>query len=601
MTSQELREKYLKFFENKGHKIIPSASLIPENDPSILFTTAGMHPLVPFLLGQSHPQGKKLVDIQKCVRTNDIDEVGDLCHHTFFEMLGNWSLGNYWKKEAITFTFEFLTAELKINPEKLFVTCFAGDGDAPKDIESAQVWESLGIPKERIFFNGKKENWWASPGEFGPCGPDSEIFFDLTEKPCSENCQPGCNCGRFPEIGNNVFMEYNKISGGKFEKLAQSNVDFGGGLERLLAVVNGFDDDYKTDLFTPILETIGQSMDKKYEDNKIAFRIIADHFRASVFIIADGIEPSNKERGYILRRLIRRAILQLKKLNVLDLEKAGSKIAEIIIETMSSVYPQLEENHVSLIQIIETEIKKFNQTLEKGLKEFSKLEKIDGKIAFNLFQTYGFPVEITTELAKEKNLQIDLEEFKKEFEKHKELSRTASAGMFKGGLGEQSEVATKYHTTTHLLHSALRKILGDSVQQKGSNITTERLRFDFSYFEKLSEEQIKEVEDLVNKAIQDNLKVTSEIMDKQKALDSGALGFFLDKYGDSVTVYSIGNQDGHPERSGDSRRVEGSPFSKEICGGPHVKNIGKLGTFKIQKEESAGSGLRRIYAILSDD
>ncbi|MDO8569965.1 MAG: alanine--tRNA ligase [Candidatus Daviesbacteria bacterium] len=610
MTSKELREKYLKFFENKDHKIIPSASLIPENDPSILFTTAGMHPLVPFLLGQSHPQGKRLVDVQKCVRTNDIDEVGDPCHHTFFEMLGNWSLGDparnasasvaggYWKKEAITFTFEFLTTELKINLGKLFVTCFAGDNDAPKDTESAEVWQTLGIPEERIFFNGKEENWWSSPGEIGPCGPDSEIFFDLTGKPCGENCQPGCSCGRFPEIGNNVFMEYNKISDGKFEKLVQRNVDFGGGFERILAVTNNLEDDYQTDLFIAILDTIGQSTEKKYEDNKVAFRIIADHLRAAVFIIADGVEPSNKERGYVLRRLIRRAILQLKKLGVADLEKAGSEIAETVIKTMAPIYPQLEKNHVSLIQIIETEIKKFNQTLEKGLKEFSKLSEIDSKIAFNLFQTYGFPVELTAELAKEKNLQIDLEEFKKEFEKHKELSRTASVGMFKGGLREQSEITTKYHTATHLLHSALRKILGDTVAQKGSNITSERLRFDFSYPEKLSAKQIEEIENLINQKIQENLEITSEVMDKNSALQSGALGFFTEKYGDSVTVYSIS----HPaleDQQVASSAYAGSIFSKEICGGPHVKNTGDLGTFKIQKEESAGSNLRRIYATLS--
>lgn len=581
MTSGELRKKYLKFFESRGHKVIPSASLVPENDPSVLFTTAGMHPLVPHLLGQPHLAGKRLTNVQKCVRTDDIDEVGDAIHHTFFEMLGNWSLGDYWKKEAITWSYEFLTQELKLDPNRLYVTCFSGDEDAPKDTESAETWESLGIPKERIFFYGKKENWWGPVGETGPCGPDTEMFYEFPGKPCGPNCQPSCNCGHFSEIWNDVFMQYNKTKEGKFEPLKQRNVDTGMGLERALAVANGLDDDYQTDLFAPIIETIVQVTGKKYEENKKEFRIIADHLRAAVFIIADGVEPSNKERGYVLRRLIRRSVVQLKKLGVKPLKDAGKEIAEAVINLMKGAYHELEKNYPHIIQTLENEIKKFNQTLEKGLNEFNKLSSINGKIAFDLFQTYGFPLELTEELVAEKGFKIDPEEFRKEFEKHKELSRAASAGMFKGGLGEQSEITTKYHTATHLLHTALRKTVGTHVAQKGSNITSERLRFDFSHPEKLTDEQLKEVEDLVNQKIKENLPVSFEEMNKEDALNCGALGFFTEKYGDRVRVYSI------------------SEFSKEICGGPHANSTGELGTFKITKEESAGAGIRRIYAILN--
>lgn len=583
MTSDELRQKYLKFFEKKGHKIIPSASLVPEHDPSVLFTTAGMHPLVPYLLGQPHPAGKRLVNYQKCLRTDDIDEVGDAIHHTFFEMLGNWSLGDYWKQEAIAYSYEFLTKELQLEPERIYVTCFGGDKDAPKDIESAEIWKSLGIPDERIYFYGKKENWWGPVGETGPCGPDTEIFYELPSQPCSPNCQPSCNCGHFSEIWNDVFMQYNKTAEGKFEPLKQKNVDTGMGLERVLAVAQGLDDDYQTELFLPAIQKIEELSNLKYTDHLKEFRINADHLRAAVFIIADGVAPSNKERGYVLRRLIRRAALQLKRLDITDLKKAGLEIAEVFIQIMGPVYPELENNHTSIIQIIEVEINKFNQTLDRGLKEFNKLPEINGKIAFDLFQTYGFPLELTEELAAEKGFKIDPEEFRKEFEKHRELSRKLSAGMFKGGLGEQSEVTTKYHTATHLLHAALRQILGEHVQQKGSNITTERLRFDFSHPEKLTEEQLKQVENLVNQKIKENLPVSDEEMDKEDALKCGALGFFTEKYGDRVRVYSI------------------SDFSKEICGGPHIKNTGELGAFKIIKEESAGAGIRRIYAILSHD
>lgn len=592
MTAGELREKYLNFFIQKGHKVIPSAPLVPENDPSVLFTTAGMHPLVPNLLGQPHPEGKRLADVQKCVRTNDIDEVGDLCHHTFFEMLGNWSLGDYWKEEAITWTFEFLTEELKINPENLSVTCFGGDQDAPKDTESEEAWKSLGIPQDRIFLNGKEDNWWSLPEGLGPQGPDSEIFFDLTGKSCGNKCRPGCGCGRFTELGNNVFMEFNKTADGNFEKLKQRNVDFGGGFERILAVANGFDDDFFTDLWKPTIQEIEKLTGLEYGKNSRPFRIIADHLRASVFIVADGIEPSNKERGYVLRRLIRRATLQLKQLGTNELNPAVDTVAKTFISIMSATYPALTDKEDFILQTLTQEVNKFNQTLGKGLKEFQKLTNITGKIAFDLFQTYGFPVELTVELATEKGMQFDLDEFKKEFEKHKEFSRTASAGMFKGGLGDQSEIATKYHTATHLLHAALRQVLGNHVQQKGSNITAERLRFDFSQPEKVTEGQLKEIEELVNQKIKEGLPITSEVMDKKEALKSGALGFFTEKYGDKVTVYTIGNPSTSSGRSG-------PPFSREICGGPHVKSTGELGTFTITKEESAGAGLRRIYAVLS--
>lgn len=638
MTSQELRQKYLDFFKTRGHKVIPSAPLVPENDPSILFTTAGMHPLVPFLLGQPHPQGQRIVDIQKCVRTNDIDEVGDLCHHTFFEMLGNWSLGDYWKKEAITWTYEFLTEELKLDPNRLFVTCFAGDEDAPKDEESASVWQSLGIPLNRIFFNGKDDNWWAAPGDTGPCGPDSEIFFDLTGQPCEDNCRPGCGCGRFPEIGNNVFMEYNKTIEGKFEKLTQRNVDFGGGLERILAVTNGLDDDYLTDVFLPAIQELeklskleyGDKSDDEYikdgkqcwVDVRKQFRVIVDHLRASVFIIADGVEPSNKERGYILRRLIRRASLQLKKLGVKSVEESCKKIADVFINLMSSSYPELEKNRLKIISTLENEINKFSQTLEKGLKELkaniTQYKRSDqaaqkaglgeipfkGGSAFYMYESYGFPPELTLEeLQKDLEIKSKLDinkywqHFNKRLKEHQEKSRTASAGMFKGGLSDHSEETTKYHTATHLLHAALRQILGEHVEQKGSNITSERMRFDFSHPEKLTEEQLEQIESLVNEKIQENLPITSEIMDKEKALKSGALGFFTEKYGDKVTVYSIGDPSTRPECN--RRARSGFPFSREICGGPHVQNTGQLGHLQIIKEESAGANIRRIYVVLS--
>ncbi|MDO8498351.1 MAG: alanine--tRNA ligase [bacterium] len=591
MTSNELRQKYLDFFRKRGHKVIPSAPLVPENDPSVLFTTAGMHPLVPFLLGQPHPQGKKLVDCQKCLRTDDIDEVGDYCHHTFFEMLGNWSLGDYFKEEAIKWSYEFLTSKegLNLPKEKLAFSVFEGDQDVPFDEESRTIWLNLGIPKERIAALPRKENWWPAVWNGGPGGPDTEMFYWTGEEEAPQKFDPDDK--RWVEIWNDVFMEYNKLPDGKVEKLVQKNVDTGMGLERTLAVVNRLDDDYQTELFLPAIEKIEQLSGLKYADYLKEFRIITDHLRATTFVISDGVEPSNKERGYILRRLIRRSVVKIKGLKIENVAETAREIAQVFIDLMSPVYPELKVHQEKILETIDQEIKKFNQTLEKGLREFQKLSDINGKIAFDLFQTYGFPLELTTELAEEKGIKINKQEFQQEFEKHQELSRTASVGMFKGGLADQSEITTKYHTATHLLHAALRQVLGDHVAQKGSNITAQRLRFDFSQPEKLTEEQLKMVEDLVNQKIKEALLVTPEVMDKDQALKSGALGFFGAKYGDKVTVFTIGpsTPSGH----------SGSPFSREICGGPHVQNTKELGSFKITKEESAGSGIRRIYATLS--
>lgn len=599
MTANQLRQKYLDFFIKNEHKQIPSASLVPENDPSVLFTTAGMHPLVPYLLGQSHPEGKRLVGIQKCLRTDDIDEVGDSYHHTFFEMLGNWSLGDYFKEDAIKWSFEFLTSSKYLNlpKEKLAVSIFAGDSDAPFDNESFEIWKTWGIDEKRIAKLPKKDNWWGPVGNTGPCGPDTEMFIWTGNGKTPVIFDP--NDKQWVEIWNDVFMQYNKTAEGKFELLKQQNVDTGMGLERVLALCNNLNDDYQSELFLPIIHKIETITGKKYEDNVKEFRIIADHFKASTFLILDGVLPANKLQGYVLRRLLRRSMVKMHQLSG-KIWNAES-IMEII-ETILTIYEgnyniNVEEDSKSVFAIVNDELMRFAKTLDQGLKEINKVEKINGKIAFDLYQTYGFPLEITEELFKLKGQVVNHAEFEKEFDHHKELSRTASAGMFKGGLTEQTEIATKYHTATHLLNAVLRKILGDSIQQKGSNITADRLRFDFSHNKKLTDLQLEEIEDLVNEKIQENLPVTSEIMDKQKALDEGALGFFIDKYGDSVTVYSIGNPEStksHPEL------VSGSPFSKEICGGPHVKNTGELGKFKIIKEESASAGIRRIYATLQN-
>ncbi len=584
ISANDIRLKYLNFYKARNHAVIPSAPLVPENDPTVLYTTAGMHPLIPYLLGQPHPAGNRLVNVQKCVRTNDIDEVGDAFHHTFFEMLGHWSLGDYYKKEALAFTFELLTQVFEFDPQSLSVTCFAGDLDAPKDEESSSIWQSLGIPKDRIYFLPKEDNWWGPAGVTGPCGPDSEVFVDLTKKSCGPNCQPGCSCGRFCEVGNDVFMQYNKTSSGKYELLPKPNVDNGTGLERNLALINGFNDNYLTDLWQPAVKLLENITNREYSDNKREFRIVVDHLRAAIFIIADGVFPSNKERGYILRRLIRRAVLKL-HLFVPDPLLPSLEVANVFIAQMSPVYPELNSQKDLIKKTLADEVGKFSKTLDRGLREFNKIKKLDGKAAFDLFQTFGFPWEITIEMAKQNKQTLNYQEFETEFKRHQQLSRTASVGMFKGGLQDQSEITTKYHTATHLLHKALRIVLGDHVQQKGSNITSERLRFDFSHSDKLTSLQTQKVEEIVNQKIIDNLTVSRAEQSKSQALSQGALAFFVEKYPDQVSVYTIG-----PEENW---------FSKELCGGPHVNSTGEIGGIKIIKEESAGAGIRRIYAQLT--
>jgi len=582
MTARELREKFINFFVEKGHKKIPSASLIPENDPTTLFISAGMHPLVPYLLGEPHPLGKRLCSVQKCLRTGDIESVGDTYHHTFFEMMGNWSLGDYWKEEIIQASFEFLTKILNIPAEKIFITCFVGDSDAPKDEETALLWQKVGIPRQRIYFLGKEDNWWGPAGETGPCGPDSEMFYDTGKQKCGSDCRPGCSCGKYIEIWNDVFMMYNKTAEGNFVPLKQRNIDTGMGVERTLAVLDGHFDDYRTELFWPIIEQLELRLKVKYNSNNEitrSLRIIADHLKASVFLISDGVRPSNKLQGYILRRLLRRSASKAFSIN----KDFDSKDFKSLVQIIISIYPNYfkETNSEEIAMEVSLEIRKFRSTIERGFKEIEKYTTITGKIAFDLYQTYGFPLEVTRELAEEKGQIINEDEFRSEFRKHQELSRTASSGMFKGGLQDHSEIATKYHTATHLLHQALRDVLGDQVHQVGSNITAERLRFDFTYPEKLTNEQIKKVEDLVNEKIKENLAVKMETMSLEEARKKGALAFFEQKYGEQVKVYSIDN------------------YSMEVCGGPHVNSTGEIGKVKIIKEESCGAGKRRIYATLS--
>lgn len=588
LSAKEIQHKYLEFFKSKKHSIIPSASLIPENDPTVLFTTAGMHPLVPFLLGQPHPQGKRLVDVQKCLRTDDIDEVGDSCHHTFFFMLGNWSLGDYFKKEAIEMSFEFLTSPkwLGIPLKRLAVTCFAGDKDAPKDEESARVWESLGIPKDRIFFNGKKDNWWGPAGQSGPCGPDTEMFYYTGRKEgeCDQNgCGPGCHCGLWVEIWNDVFMQYNKSKEGNFTKLSQQNVDTGMGLERTTAVIQGKESNYETELFTPIIKKISELAGQR---NTRSERIIADHLRAATFIIADprGVKPSNVEQGYIARRLIRRAIRHGKLLGINN--SFCKQLGEIVIAIYESEWPELKQNKALVLSELEKEEMRFNETLENGLKEFSKIfaastnKQVSGKDAFLLFQSYGFPLEMTEELARERNGSIDKQGFASALEEHQKLSRESNKQKFSSGLADHSEKTVALHTATHLLQAALRKVLGNEVQQKGSNITPERLRFDFLYKEKLTAEQIKETERLVNEWIGQAIPVQRREETIEEAKAEGALAFFSTRYGEKVSVYTIPGA------------------SKEVCTGPHVENTKALGHFKIQKEEAVAAGIRRIKAVL---
>ena len=589
MNANELRNKYIEFFKKKNHTEINTSSLIPENDPSVLFTTAGMHPLVPYLLGEKHPAGKRLTDVQKCLRTGDIDEVGDTSHLTFFEMLGNWSLGDYFKDESVRMSFEFLTEELGIPKEKLSVTCFEGDEKVPKDEETAKIWESLGIPKERIYFYGRGENWWGPAGETGPCGPDTEIFYDTGKEKCSEHCGPSCNCGKYLEIWNNVFMGYNKNNEGNYTELQQKNVDTGLGLERVLAIMNGKTSVYDTELFDGIIKKIEEVSGKKYDETTAReFRIIADHMRAATFVLGDdkAVTPSNVDQGYVLRRLIRRTSRQLRKLGV-----EGSKMGEIsktIIDQYQDVYPELSRNREFILSELEKEEQTFNKTLDKGLKAAEKIFEIikdeptlSGGLAFKLYDTFGFPIELTQELAAEKGKNVDVEEFNKKFKEHQEKSRQGAAQKFKGGLADHSEETTKLHTATHLLNAALRRVLGDTVFQKGSNINPERLRFDFSFDRKMTPEELEEVTKLVNEAIRAKLPVNTEEMTVEEAKKIGALGVFDDKYDEKVKVYSIGD------------------FSKEICGGPHVSNTSELGKFEILKEQSSSAGVRRIKARLS--
>ena len=581
-TREELIKAYLEFFKSKNHKVIPSASLIPENDPTVLFTTAGMHPLIPYLLGQKHPLGKRLVDVQKCIRTVDIDEVGDNCHHTFFEMLGNWSLGDYFKEDAIKYTVEFHTKVLKIPVENYAVTIFAGNKDATKDEESAKIWLSLGIPQERIA--QLRDNWWEHPGNNTPCGPCTEMFYWTGKEKSPKKFNPEDK--KWVEIGNDVLMEFTKIHLGKYIPAKQKNIDFGGGVERTLAVLNSFDDNYLTEIWFPLIKKIEKLSGKKYslEENKKAIRIIADHIKASVMILGDvkAVKPSNMGQGYVLRRLIRRAIRYGKIIGIS--RNFTVEIAKSIIPIYPD-YPELKKNKRFILEQLEQEENRFRQTIEQGIKEFEKISKskkeISGKDAFLLFQSYGFPIEMTQELAKEKNIKVSMEEYKKEFEKHQELSRTASAGMFKSGLADNSEITAKLHTATHLLLAALKEILkGNNIVQKGSNITSERIRLDFNFPRKLEEKEVKKVEDWVNERIKESIPVIREEMPLNKALESGARGEFGAKYPERVSVYTIGS------------------FSKEICTGPHANNTSDLGHFKILKEESSSSGIRRIKAVL---
>lgn len=583
MKAIEIRNKYLNFFKEHGHKVIPSAPLIPENDPSVLFTTAGMQPLVPYLLGEKHPEGKRLTDYQKCLRTNDIDEVGDNRHLTYFEMLGNWSLGDYFKEEAIAMSFEFLTKELGIPVEKLSVTCFAGDEDCPRDTVTAECWKKAGIPEDRIYFFGKDDNWWIA-GEEGPCGSDTEMFYDTGKPKCSEECNPSCGCGKYVEIWNNVFMEYYKDKDGKYTKLKQHNVDTGLGLERMTMLLQGKETPFDTELFAPVMNKL---QELAVVDDIASRRIVAEHLRASMMIILDGGLPSNVDRGYILRRLIRRMTRHLRKLQInLDVLP---ELIELNIETLKEMYPELVRNKEKIVSVIIEEKNKFEKTLERGEKEFNKIaQKLEeqgkdillGKDIFNLYETYGFPPEVTADLARERNLKIDNKEFEQLFKEHQEKSRMGSEQKFKGGLSGNGKMETKYHTATHLLNAALKVVLGKDVHQKGSNITPERMRFDFSCDHKLTDEEKQKVEELVNKWIQEEIPVTVEEMKKDEAIKSGAECMFIEKYPDIVTVYSIGD------------------VSKELCGGPHVKNTKELGKFKIKKEEASSAGVRRIKAVL---
>lgn len=588
MSSIDLKNTYLKFFESKGHKIISSAPVIPENDPTCLFNTAGMQPLVPYLKGQKHPEGTRLTDVQKCFRTNDLDEIGDKTHHTFFEMLGNWSLGDYFKKESITWSFELLTKYLNIPVERLAVTVFKGNNIVDADNEAAEIWKSLGIPQERIAYT-EEDNWWPNMELTGPCGPDTEIFYWRSEEAIPKVFDPEND--NWVEIWNNVFMQYNHKEDGTFEPLKNKNVDTGMGVERVTAVLEGVTDNYKASIWKDVIKKIEEVSKLSYDDEKYtkSMRIIADHMRAIVIISGDnaGIKPSNTDQGYVLRRLIRRTIRYARDLNIDINSNWEQEIAEIIIKQYSSFYEELEANKTTILEVLKNEKVKFNRTLEKGLREFEKAVKnlngediINRDIAFKLYDTYGFPIELTEELAKEANLKVDMEGFKKKFEEHQEKSRAGSAQKFKGGLASTGEMETKYHTATHLMNAALKKVLGPHVHQKGSNITAERMRFDFSHDAKMTDEEKKQVEELVNKYIEMAIPVEKLEMKKEEAIAMGAEAMFIEKYGDIVSVYKIGD------------------VSLEICGGPHVSNTSELGKFKIKKEEASSAGVRRIKAIL---
>ncbi len=582
MKAIEIRNKYLKFFEAHGHKVIPSAPLIPENDSSVLFTTAGMQPLVPYLLGEKHPEGTRLTDYQKCLRTNDIDEVGDNRHLTYFEMLGNWSLGDYFKEEAIAMSFEFLTKELGIPSEKLSVTCFAGDEDCKRDTVTADCWRKAGIPDERIYFYGKDDNWWIA-GEEGPCGPDTEMYYDTGKPACGPDCQPSCGCGKYVEIWNNVFMEFLKKDG-KYTKLAQHNVDTGLGVERMAMLLQGKTTPFDIEIFKPIMDEL-QKLAKN--DDIASRRIVTEHLRSSIMIIADGGRPSNLDRGYILRRLIRRMTRHLNKLEI-DLNKLPELI-DLDIDTLKEMYPELVSKKDIIKEVIIEEKDKFEKTLANGEKEFNKIviklkgqgkDTIDGQTLFTLYETYGFPPEVTKDLSTEQGLKVDSSEFDRLFKEHQDKSRMGSDQKFKGGLASTGEQEIKYHTATHLLNAALKVVVGKDVHQKGSNITPERMRFDFSCDHKLTDEEKQKTEDLVNEWINQDLSVVVETMKKEDAIKTGAECMFIEKYPDIVTVYTIGN------------------VSKELCGGPHVKHTSEIGHFKIVKEEASSAGVRRIKAVV---
>ena len=612
LTADELREMYLSFFESKGHKRIPGASVIPENDPTVLFTTAGMHPLVPYLMGaMEHPAGTRLTDVQKCIRTGDIDAVGDSAHLTFFEMLGNWSLNDYFKKEAISWSYEFLTTKLGFSPDQLSVTVFKGEGVEgesgyiPADEEAVEIWKSLGIPDERIYRLPREDNWWGPAGTTGPCGPDTEMFIDTGKEKCGPDCRPGCHCGKYIEIWNDVFMQYNKNAEGAFEPLGRHNVDTGMGVERTICMMSGAATVYDTEIFAPIMAKIDELSAKDGGSGSPephpttdpdlilrARRIVADHRRTATFILCDpkgGVKPGNIGANYVLRRLIRRAVRYSRFLGIAP--GFTVKLAEVICEKYKHVYPELAENLATCKSDLEAEENRFNQTLDKGAAMFAKVAEqlkahnqtqISGKTAFKLYDTFGYPLEMTLELAKEQGLEVDVAGFEEANRKHQELSRTTSAGSFKAGLQDNSEVVTRMHTATHLLHAALHKVLGPTANQKGSNITAERLRFDFTWPDKMTEEQIAEVEKLVNEWIEQGIDVTKKLTTVEEAKAEGAVALFGAKYGEQVSLYSIGE------------------VSKEICCGPHVENTKELGSFKIQKEQSSSAGVRRIKAVIGN-